>query len=561
MITIYKREGEYAVINFDFSYLDTAFINGSVITVDAKDTIAEAVGVKGNKIVFVGSSAEIQELTDEKTKVIDLQGRSLLPGFNDTHFHLTLSGLRGPELDAAQVQQGPEQCASWPELLQLIRSIAARKKPGQWISLAGYESFWDTERPDLEALDEAAGDHPLHCMHGGGHICLYNHKALEYLGIYGPEDAARYPSCDIEIRNGKLTGLLRGNTHVLCMTYIDYTESQQREAVLKSQKLCLQKGITSVGDMGGYGPSFYHTLQKLSRTRTLRLRVNLALNNLLGKDLCIVEHQHLHSLGLMSGLGDEHFRLGPCKIMIDGGSSVPSCATREPYSHNPSLPRERSWEREEVWKHIQKIHEADCQASAHAIGDEAVEFMVEAYERCCAKDSEKVRAMRHRIEHCTVMDQDLIDRMAVLGLCPSVNAALIRTHGANYARFFGPERNQYLAPLRSMLDAGIHCSVHSDMPSGPCGLECIDGAVNRYDRTQNIQCDRTQSVSVMEAIRCYTLNAAYSSFEEHIKGSIEVGKLADLIVLSDNILEIDPMDIPTLQVDMTMIDGNVEYER
>lgn len=346
--------------------------------------------------------------------------------------------------------------------------------------------------------------------------------------------------------------------HVLCMTPIDYTESQQREAVLKSQKLCLQKGITSVGDMGGYGPSFYHTIQKLSGSRALKLRVNLALNNIPGKDLCIAEHQHLHSLGLMSGLGDEHFRLGPCKIMIDGGSSVPSCATRKPYSHNPSLPRERAWEREEVREHIQKIHEADCQASAHAIGDEAVEFMVEAYERCCAKDPEKVRAMRHRIEHCTVMDQNLIDRMAVLGLCPSVNASLVRTHGTNYARFFGPERNQYLAPLRSMLDAGIHCSVHSDMPSGPCGLEGIDGAVNRYDRTQNVQCDRTQAVSVREAIHCYTLHAAYSSFEERIKGSIEVGKPADLIVLSGNIPEIDPMDIPTLQVKMTMIDGNVE---
>ena len=548
-------------MSYDFSYLDTAFKSGSVVTVDAKDSIAEAVGIKGNKIVFVGSNIDIDPLIGKNTTVIDLAGRSLLPGFNDSHFHLALSGLRGPELDAAQVQQGRDQCASWPELLQLIRTIAARKCPGQWISVAGYESFWDIDRPGIELLDEAAGEHPLHCMHGGGHVCLYNHRALEHIGIFGPEDISKYPSQDIEVIDGKLTGLLRGNTHVLCMTHIDYTESQQQMSILKSQKLCLEKGITSVGDMGVYGKSFYHTIQKLSQTHELKIRVNMALNNILGKDLCIAEHQNFFALGFMSGLGNEHFRIGPCKIMIDGGSSVPSCATRKPYSHNPDLPRERAWEREEVYEHIRQIHRAECQASAHAIGDEAVEFMIEAYERCFAEYPDKVRAMRHRIEHCTIMDQNLVDRMAVLGLYPSVNAALVQTCGANYTRFFGQERNRYLAPLRSMLDAKICCSVHSDMPSGPCGLDCIDGAVNRYDRTQNFQCDRTQAVSVLEAIRCYTLNAAYSTFEERLKGSIEVGKLADIIILSGNILKIDPMDIPTLMVDMTMIDGVMEFER
>ena len=548
-------------MNNSYFYLDVAFKRGKVITLNSNNAIAEAVGIKGNKIVFVGSDQEIDQLISEHTQVVDLAGRSLLPGFNDTHFHLVLNGLRGPELDSAQVQKGTDECASWSELLELIRLLARQKKPGEWISVVGYESFWDDGRPDLKTLDEAAGDHPLHCMHGGGHICLYNHKALEYIGVHDLKDAEKYPVHDVESRYGELTGLLRGNTHVLCMTHIDYTEAQQRKAVLKSQKTCLEKGITSVGDMGVYGKSFYHALQSLSRSRELKLRVNMALNNILGKELCIAEHQHFFDLGLMTGLGDERFRIGPCKIMIDGGSSVPSCATREPYSHDPTLTRERAWDREEVCAYIQKINAADCQATAHAIGDEAVEFMIDAYERCFAKNPEKVRALRHRIEHCTVMDQDLIKRMATLGLFPSVNAALVQTQGANYTRFFGPERNRYLAPVRSMLDAGILCSVHSDMPSGPCGLDCIDAVVNRYDRVHHFQCDRTQAVSVLEAIRCYTLNAAYSTFEEDIKGSIEVGKLADIIVLSGDILKINPMDIPTLRVDMTMINGSIEFER
>ena len=159
------------------------------------------------------------------------------------------------------------------------------------------------------------------------------------------------------------------------------------------------------------------------------------------------------------------------------------------------------------------------------------------------------------------MDQDLIERMAKMNICPILHTGLVQMLGKNFSEFYGPERNKYLEAVRSMLDAGIHVALHSDAPSGPVGVQVIDGAVNRYDRSKNFQCDRTQAVSVLEAIRCYTLNSAYAAHEDHIKGSIKVGKLADLIILSDDILAIDPMDIHTLKVDLTMIDGVVEYER
>ncbi len=244
--------------------------------------------------------------------------------------------------------------------------------------------------------------------------------------------------------------------------------------------------------------------------------------------------------------------------MIDGGSSGPSCYTREPYSHDPSMHREKAWEREEVAAYIRRIHDAECQATAHAIGDGAVEFMVEGYEK--AFESNPRPDLRHRIEHCTLVDQDLIDRMAKMNICPSVNAGIVAKNGGNYMRFYG-ERNKYFGALKSMLDAGIHCSLQSDAPSGPFGLACLDGAVNRYDRVRNIQCDRTQAVSVLEAIRIATLNGAYGSFEEHIKGSLEVGKLADMIVLSDDILAVDPFSIHQLKVDLTMVDGEICYLR
>ena len=550
-------------MKFDFSYLDIAFKNGSVITVNDTDEIAEAVGIKGNKIVFVGSNADIDQLIDEHTKVYDLAGRTLMPGINDTHYHPILNGMIAPELDSAMVDTGLSACKTIPELLDLIRRIAATKKPGQWISTMGYEAglLAEQRHPTLEELDAAAPNNPLQCCTCNGHISTYNSKALEYLGVYGPEDASKYPEGEVVVENGKLTGLVRGHTHFWLWGQVEYTEEQQRKAALKSQQQCFAAGITSVGDMGECDRPSYHTMQKLCRDREFRVRSYMALHSIFGKPYSLEDNDHWLKLGFLTGLGDEHFRVGPCKFMIDGGTGGPSCATREPYSHDPSLPRERGWEREETWDYIKKINDAGCQATAHAVGDLAVEFMVEGYERCFAENPEKVKRLRHRIEHCVIVDQDLIDRMARMNICPVLHPGLIQMLGKNLASFYGPERSRYLEAVRSMLDAGIKVSLHSDAPSGPVGIHVIDAAVNRYDRSKDYQFDQTQCVSVLDAIRCYTLHPAYASYQENIKGSIEVGKLADMIVLSDDILKIAPMDIHKLKVDMTMIDGIVEYER
>ena len=552
-------------MNFDFSYLDIAFKNGNVITVNEKDEIAEAVGVKGNKIVFVGSNADIDQLIDDHTKVIDLAGRTLMPGINDTHFHPILNGMITTDLDSAMVDTGLNSCKTIPELLALVSKVAATKKPGQWVSTMGYEAglLAEQRHPTIEELDAAAPNNPVQCQTCNGHIGTYNHKALEYLGVYGPEDAAKYPEGEVMVENGKLTGLVRGHTHFWLWGQVDYTEEQQKKAAMRSHQQLLENGITSIGDMGECDRPSYHIMEKLCRSGEFKVRSYMALHSIFGKPYSKEDNEHWMKLGFLTGLGDEHFRIGPCKFMIDGGSGGPSCYTREPYSHDPNLPSERGWEREEVWDYIKLIDDAECQATAHAIGDGAVEFMVEGYEKAFAacKDKEAFKARRHRIEHCTLVDQDLIDRMAKMNICPSVNAGLQIRNGKNLARFYGPERNKYLGALKSMMAAGIKCSLHSDAPSGPVGFEMIDGAVNRYDIRQDYQCDTTQAVSLLDAIRCCTWNAAYSSYEENIKGSVEVGKLADLIVLDRDILHMDTHELHNVKVDLTMIDGVVEYER
>ncbi len=541
-------------------FADTVFRNGRVLTVNAGDVIAEALAVKGNRIVYVGTNDGLDEYIDDKTEQIDLAGRTLMPGIIDSHFHPILAGFIGTELDSAMINTSASNCRSLAEMLDLLKKAVALKQPGQWVSMMGYEPLLLPEKrhPSIEELDAIAPDNPVHCMHGGGHICMYNTKALEYLDVYGPEDAAKYPEDEVEVIDGKLTGMVRGHTHFKLWGMVDYTEEQQAKAAMKSHDIALRAGITSVHDAGECDRPSYHIMQKLCRERKFKIRSYMLLHSIFGKPFSKEDNAHFLSLGFTTGLGDEHFRIGSCKFMIDGGSGGPSCATREPYSHNPEIPRERGWEREEVTEYIKEINDAECQATAHAIGDLAVEFMVEGYEKAF-KDNPRPD-LRHRIEHCTLCDQDLIDRMAKMNICPTVNPGMLTTIGANYARFYG-ERMKYLIALRSMLDAGIKVSIASDYPSGPIGIHTIDGAVNRYNRTNEIQLDQTQCISVAEAVRCATLHGAYLSFEEDIKGSLEKGKLADMIVLSEDITSIPTGKLNRVEVDLTMIDGKIVFEK
>lgn len=542
-------------------YADTVFINGKVILVDEQNSTASAVAVKGDKIIFAGTDEGAKVFVSPSTRVIDLAGRTLMPGINDTHYHPILLGLIGPELECGMIDTFYNNCKSLAEMLDMLKKAVIAKTPGQWVSMMGYEPslFPEQRHPTIEELDEAAPHNPVHCMHGGGHICMYNTEALKHLGVYTAADAAKYPPDEVEVIDGRLTGMVRGHTHFKLWKEVDYTEPQQAAAAMKAHQHLIENGITSITDCGECDAPSYHIMQKLCRAGTFKVRSTMALHSIFGKPFSMDDNNHWLALGLMSGLGDEHFRIGPSKFMIDGGSGGPSCATREPYSHNPALPREKGWEREEVAEYIRRINDAECQATAHAIGDEAIEYMVEGYEKAFATNPRP--DLRHRIEHCTIVDQNLVDRMAKMNICPSVNVSSIQKMGAKFINFYGPERNKYICAIRSMLDAGIKCSLHSDAPSYPAGLAVIDAAVNRYDRATNTQCDRTQAVTVMEAVRCATLHGAYATYEENIKGSIEVGKLADLIVLSDDILAIDPMLIDSLKVDMTMIDGQIVYER
>lgn len=547
-------------MNYDFRRIDVAFRNGNVITVDENDTLAQAVGIKGNKIVFVGTNEELDTLIDEGTRVIDLGGRTLSPGFIDTHIHPFLIGSLGDELDSPMIDLFGGKATSVEGILGKLREVLTVKKPGEWVSMWGYEVYnlKENRDPTIEELDMVAPNNPVQCMEGSGHKSMFNSAALATIGVYSAEDAKKYPEGNIEVKDGKLTGMVFGITIFLLWSKVRFTPEGLERAALTCSRSFAKAGLTSIHDMGAFDKPCYHVMQKLCRERRFKPRVYMALHSVFGKPFSLEDNEHLLALGYQTGLGDEYFRVGSCKFMIDGGSSGPSCFTREPFSHAPEMQREKSWERQEVIDYICRINEAECQATAHAIGDGAIEYMVEGYEK--AFETNPRPDLRHRIEHCTLVDQDLIDRMAKMNICPSVNVPMIAKNGSAFSRFYG-ERNKFACAMKSMMQAGIRPSIQSDAPSGPYGIASLDAAVNRYDRVHDAQCDRTQAISVLDALRCFTINGAYASYEEKIKGSIEVGKLADLVVLDRDILKIPPETLFQTQVDLTMIDGEIVYTR
>ena len=546
-------------LDFDDSCIDLAFINGRIVTVNQHGDIVEAVGVKDNKIVFVGTTADLMTLVDSKTRIVDLQGRTMTPGFIDAHFHVFLGGfMKGAILDANY-----PAVKSIEDLKNLIRKAVSKAKPGEWIKLWGYDNnkLIDKRHPTIEDLDEAAPHNPVQCMRTCGHVCVYNTLGLAEGGIQSVEDISKFGEGEIEVQNGRLTGLTRDQTAFYLWSKVKYTESEMKDAIKRSNDACLRGGITSIHEMGATDAPSYSMLYEAKRKRTFAPRVYMSLHSIFGKPFSKEDNEKFVELGLHSGLGDENFRMGSCKFMVDGGSSGPTLATRQPYSHDPTLPRILSWTREEVADYLKYLNDHDEQATAHAEGDLAVEFMVEGYEKALEEHPRPASEHRHRIEHCVLCDQDLINRMARMGIIPIANTHFIPLNGSDYHRYFG-DRINYLFALRSFLDAGLRPAIGCDTPTAQASaVNGLDGAVNRVDRKTGEVVGAMQRISMLEAIRCSTLNGAYASFEDDIKGSIEVGKLADFTVFSSDILAIDPMDIVKQDIDYTIIDGKIRYDR
>ena len=535
-------------------YADMIFKNGIVVTVDSANSLCEAVAVKGNRIVYVGDNAGVEMWLGPDTSVIDLAGRALLPGFIDSHMHLGMTGQNA----AVIIDCNSNKVTSISQIQQKIREAAAKAPKGAWIKATGYEQskLKEGRHPTRDELDEAAPDNPVQLTRCCLHMGVYNTLALKAGGITGPEMFA--PGEVVVDENGRMTGLLKETACTYMWDKVIYTKDEYLRSFKAANDILLSYGVTSMHDGSFYGEETIGLYQDACRNGIIKVRMYNLLYHAYGKKKTIEWVNDFISTGIHGGLGDDHFRLGHVKILIDGSTSGPSCATSQPYSHDPALKGIQLYTQEEADDIIIKAHNAGFNVSAHAVGDVAVDVILTAIERAMAQNP---RPCRHRIEHCGIINENLLSRIKKASIVPVPNPGFFNENAEIYVKYYG-DRVNWMFPLRAYLDNGITAALGSDSPvieADP--MIGLYGALTRADKCSGIVAGKDQRIGIMDAIRMYTYNGAYASLEEKIKGSIEPGKLADLVILSENILDTPVEELKSLKADMTVIDGQIVYER
>ncbi|MES9740262.1 amidohydrolase [Peribacillus frigoritolerans] len=529
---------------------DVVLINGEVITVDQKNTVVEAVAIIDNRIAVVGSNQEVKSFIGETTDVIDLQGKTLLPGFIDSHIHLIFYGV-----NQLAVSCKAENIDSIEDLLDDLKKKALETPKGEWIRAWGFNETAVKEKryPTIAELDEISVEHPIIVSRTCNHISVVNSKALEIAQI---NENTPDPNGGVIEKNqtGRLTGKLIEAANMGMNQVASYTESELMKAVKIASDHFVAAGITSIHEAGGNGPESYRLLQQAVKSKDIRVRIYAM--------ICQVNNSHefvkkMVQAGVLTGTGDERFKVGPVKLFTDGSSTGPTIATRESYTSDSNNYGILYYSEEEIYQVLGEAHKKGYQITVHAQGDKAIEMYLNCVEKALEESPRKNH--RHRIEHAGISSPDLQERMKKLEMVPIPNPPFPYEFGEIYVQHYG-DRVNHMYAVRDFIDRGIMAAGGSDAPVTDYNpLLGIHVAVNRKSQS-GMEFGADQSISILEAIKLYTWNGAYASFEEEIKGSIEVGKLADLVILNDSILSVNPNQIKDLIVETTIIDGEIIYQ-
>ena len=523
---------------------DLILYNANIHTMDSGNPQAQAVAISGGHFIAVGANDEVDNLASASTKRIDLGGRTVLPGFIDAHLHTASSGLRHlKEVDCDLRSIAAIQAA--------IRERAAKTPPGQWVIGFKYD---DTKTSDGRALtiadlDSAAPGHPVLINHRGGHTSWVNSKALAAADVN--EKTPDPPGGKFERgSNGKLTGRVMESANDPFRSKIPNTatRAERQEGVKLITKMIVRSGITSVNDPTGQ-PEDLIAYQDAYAAGDLNVRVYGFISQPYIK-------QMLPS-GVHSGLGDEWVRVGAMKMFCDGSISERDARVSQPYVGRPNDYGILVNNEEQLFEMARAPYAAGWQIGTHANGDVAIDIVLRVYDRLQRETPKK--DPRFRIEHCTIINDDLVRRIKTQGVIPTPFSSYVYYHGEKM-KAYGAERLNSMFALRSFLDAGVPCTMSSDYPPGPFEpMMFLQSSVTRTDTMGNVWGPK-QRITIAEALRVATVNGAHASFEETRKGSIEVGKLADLVVLDRDPLKEDPASLVTIPVERTMVGGEWKFE-
>ena len=521
---------------------DLALINGKVLTMNQSQPYAEAIAIKDDRIAQVGTNEEIEPWIGKNTKVINLKGKTVVPGFIDTHIHVADFGKVLTWIDLRGVK-------SIEEMQSSLRKRAQKTPRGKWIIGQGWDQTRFTEKrfPNLFDLDLASPDNPVIFYHQSGQVCVVNSKALELAGVMKQTNAPSGGVIDKNRETGALTGVLRDNaTNLVWKMIPEPSEEELLEAAGLACEKIVEAGVTSVHWMI-LSLIEIQIIQRLRRENKLPLRVYVVIPvNLL---------DNAKGLGTRLGLEDNMVRIGGVEIGADGYLAARTAALLQPYSDNPAASGKLLCTEEEMNASAAKILKAGLQLVIHAVGDKAVDAALTTIERMSKEAPRK--DIRYRIEQAAVLNKGLIERMKMQKVIVSVQPRVVASEFSVWSvtEHLGAERARWLYPLKTLLKKGIRVVGGSDCPMEPLNpLLGIQAAVTREFFPE-------ERITVGESLSMYTFDAAYSSGEENIKGSVETGKLADLAVLSHNPAKVPPNEIENITVEMTIAGGKVVYSK
>ena len=511
---------------------DTVLKNAVIITLDSARPVAEAMAVSTGRIHVVGSNHEVESITKSGTKVIDCAGKTVVPGFHDAHLHL-FSLLK----KLTSVDLSPFAVSSIEDIKQSIRRKAENTPPGTWISGTDFNEFYLAEKrfPNRYDIDEVAPDHPVVLSHRSLHACVLNGKALEMAGISIETPEPPGATIERDPSTGEPNGVLYEMLNDIRSRVVPpMTDAELDEAVRQADELFLSNGITSIQEATFRNdPGRWATVKKFKESGKLRTRVNM----MAGTDFWNLFREN----GLVSGSGDENMHLGAVKLMVTQSSGV----------LHPSF--------DELKAIALAVHLAGFQLAVHAEEESVIEAVIDVLEY--VNDISPVKGRRHRIEHFTEGNPGLLQRLPVLGVVIVNQPPFIYYSGERYLATVSPDILPWMWRIKAPMESGVVVAGSSDTPVVPLNpLSGIYAAVTRKTAAGQ-DFFPEEKVAPQQALEMYTTNAAYSAFEENIKGSITSGRLADLVVLSDNPATVNPEQIKDIQVDMTIIGGEIVWER
>ena len=543
---------------------DVIFTNGQIYTVDKDNPTAEAIAVKDERIILAGTASEVEAYRGEETEVIDLEGNFAMPGFIEGHGHFSGLGLSLINLNFLKAK-------SWDEIVQAVAKAVEEAEPGEWIIGRGWhQEKWLEELdrqvlgyPFHDRLSEVSPDNPVLLRHASGHGSFANAKAMELAGITS-ETPNPVGGEIVRDSRGEAIGMFEETAQRLVsrlyQEYLDTLEPEElkkrwRKAIDLAQEECLRKGVTSFQDAG----SSFQDIEwynEMAENNDLDLRLWVMLRHSYDR-----MKDNLGGLPILNA-GNHYFTCKAIKSAVDGALGSFGAWLLRPYNDKTDFHGQNTVSLDEVTNIAKLAWDNDLQLCVHAIGDRANREVLDIFDSTFTTDPER-KDHRWRIEHAQHLHPDDIPRFRDLGVIASMQGIHCTSDAPFVIKRLGEERARFGAyPWRSLIDAGVVVTNGTDAPVEDVDpLESFFASVTRRRTDSGLEFYTEQSMTREEAIHSYTLACAFSAFEEQDKGSLEKGKLADIVVLSEDLRNCPDEKILDTEIIMTIVGGEVKYKK